>query len=253
MSLTATQPRKLALVTGGAQRIGAQICRTLHSAGYVLALHYRSSADEAEKIRSELNDIRSDSPFCIAANLNIHDDVINLADSVNAIYGKLDVLVNNASSFYPTPIGTVDESQWDDLFNSNIKVAFFLSQALINPLKENQGCIINIVDIHSSKPLKNYPAYSMAKAALAMMTMSLAKVLGPVMRVNVVSAGGILWPVHEINDSYKQQHVAIIEKIALNRTVKPAAIAYTVLFLATQAPYITEQIIAVDGGRSLNC
>lgn len=236
---------KTALITGGAQRIGKVICETLHQAGFHIIIHYRHSDTEAKALAAELNTVRANSASYIQANLNNMTEVTALADSIQ----ELALLVNNASSFYPTPIGTATEQQWDDLFNSNVKAAFFLSQALVAKLEKKQGSIINIIDIHSEKPMKNYPVYSMAKAALAMMTKSLAKDLGNNVRVNGVSPGAILWPEHEIDNTEKQQN--ILSKIPMAKMGEANDIAQAVLFLAQQK-YITGQIINIDGGRSLN-
>ncbi len=241
---------KVALVTGGAQRIGAQIVRTLHKAGYDITLHYCSSEEPAEELASELNKLRDDSVKCFAADLNNIDSINTLAHYVTEQFGRIDVLVNNASRFYPTPIGSITEDNWDDLINSNVKGSLFLSQMLAENLKKNKGCIINIVDIHAEKPLKDHPVYSIAKAALAMMTKSLAKELGPEIRVNGISPGAILWPEQTMTE---QQQQAILNRIPLVCTGQPEDIANTVLFLANDAPYITGQILAVDGGRTLNC
>ena len=243
------QHNKVALITGGAQRIGAQIAGTLHSAGFNIIVHYRQSESQARQLIERLNNDRADSAQCLQANLNIDQDVSTLADKAMQCWGRIDVLINNASSFYPTEMGNCNDAQWHDLMNSNVKGAFFLSQALIPGLKLQQGCIINIVDIHSERPLKTHPIYCMAKAALAMMTKSLAKELGPDIRVNGVSPGAILWP--EQDDFGLQQQQQILDRISLARAGEPDDIANTVLFLASHAPYITGQIIAVDGGRTL--
>lgn len=236
---------KTALITGGAQRIGKVICEALHQSGFEIIIHYRNSGTEAKSLASQLNHTRANSASIIQADLNNMAEVTALANSIKG----LSLLINNASSFYPTPIGSANEQQWDDLFNSNVKAAFFLSQALTPMLKKNTGSIINIIDIHSEKPMKDYSLYSMAKASLAMMTKSLAKDLGSSVRVNGVSPGAILWPEHETDNTGKQQE--ILQRIPLGKMGEAKDIAEAVLFLATQN-YITGQIINIDGGRSLN-
>lgn len=242
------QQNPVVLITGSARRIGAEMARHFHQAGFNIALHYRSSAHDAQQLADELNRQRPDSAHSFQADMNNMAEVTAMAEQVLEHYRRLDVLINNASGFYPTAAGSVTEQQWDELINSNVKAAFFLSQALTPALKKQRGCIINIVDIHAEKPMKKHSVYCMAKAALRMMTLSLAKELAPDIRVNGVSPGAILWPEHE--DSQQQQ--AILERIALGKTGNADDIAEAVLFLATKAPYITGQIIAVDGGRSLN-
>lgn len=240
---------KVLVITGGAKRIGAQICRTFHAKGFDIALHYRNSKDAAQALADELNQSRENSVRLFQADLNNTDSIIAMAKNIETQFCNIDVLINNASSFYPTAMGSITIDTWDDLFNSNVKGAFFLSQALIPKLKEQQGSIINIVDIHSEKPLKEHPVYNMAKAALNMMTKTLAKELGPEIRVNGVSPGAILWPEHESDDTQKQQ--SILERIPLKKAGQPQDIANAALFLAEQ-DYISGQIINIDGGRSLN-
>lgn len=240
---------KVALITGGGRRIGAQIATTLHEQGFQLALHYRNSRDHAHKLQEKLNAIRPDSVILIQADLHVTKGLSSLVNSTVESFGQLDVVINNASSFYPTPIGKATEEDWDDLIGSNLKAPFFLAQAAAAALKKSHGCIVNIVDIHSDRPLKEHPIYCMAKAGLAMMTKSLAKELGPEVRVNGVSPGAILWPENEIDQLTQQR---IISRSFLKRQGNPSDIAQTVLFLVSQAPFITGQIIAVDGGRSLN-
>ncbi|MCR8922322.1 pteridine reductase [Dasania sp. GY-MA-18] len=244
-----TQP--VAIITGGAQRIGAEICNSLHRHGYNVVIHYRHSQSKAEALCAQLNQQRSNSAIALAADLADVSALQQLIRQAQQQWGRLDALVNNASSFYPTPVAQCDENQWHDLFNSNVKGAFFLSQAAAPYLQKHKGCIVNIVDIHAQKPLKEHSLYCMAKAALAMMTQSLAKELPPV-RVNGVAPGAILWPEQQgksvLSDEDKQQ---ITQKIPLGHSGSPQDIAKTVLFLIKDAPYITGQIISVDGGRSL--
>jgi pteridine reductase len=236
-----------ALITGGSQRIGKAVCEALHRQGYNIVIHYRNSKEQAQALAESLNLQRSQSAFTYQANLNNINEVNALSQF--AIEQSVSLLINNASSFYPTEIGSATVENWDDLFNSNVKAAFFLAQNLTDCISQNQGSIINIVDIHSEKPMKNHPIYSMAKAALNMMTKALAKDLGEKLRVNGVSPGAILWPEHELDDEQKQQD--ILSRIPLNKIGQAEDIAQAVVFLAQQS-YITGQIINVDGGRSLN-
>jgi pteridine reductase len=238
-----------ALVTGAAKRIGAVIARTLHAAGANVAIHYYSSADAAAALVADLEKSRKGSAFAIQADVRKVAEVQRLArDVLERTGGKLDVLVNNASNFYPTPLGTITEQQWDDLVGSNLKAPLFLSQAALPALREARGVIINIVDVHAQRPLRDHPVYGPAKAGLAMLTRSLAKDLGPHVRVNGVAPGAILWPDEGMSDPLR---AAIIKQTALKRSGEPEDIANTVLFLVRDAPYVTGQIIAVDGGRSV--
>lgn len=247
---------KVALVTGAARRLGAATVRQLHQAGFLIVLHYRSSAAAAHALADELNAIRPESVRLLTADLTCQTQVLQLATDTLAVYGRLDLLVNNASSFYPTPMGTVTEAQWLDLFASNAKAPFFLSQALLPALTKQNGCIINMVDIHADKPLAEHPVYCMAKAALVMMTRALARELAPTIRVNAVAPGAILWPEAGLPDQVllptltEQDKTGILAQIPLGALGQPEDIARTVLFLAC-SPYITGQIVAVDGGRSL--
>lgn len=239
---------KVVLVTGAARRIGAAIATTLHANGANVAIHYRGSANEAEALAAELNDRRQDSAATFQADLNATDKLPDLVDAVLEWRGRLDVLVNNASSFYPTPPGEITEADWDDLVGSNLKAPLFLSQAAVPALHQHRGVIINIVDIHALRPLKNHPVYGSAKAGLMMLTRSLAKDLAPNIRVNGVAPGAILWPADGMSDSVKQ---SILRQVPLQRPGEPDDIAGCVLYLVRDASYITGQIIAVDGGRSI--
>ena len=238
---------KVALVTGSAKRIGAEIVRTLHAHGARVAIHYRGSADDARALADELNTERDKSASVFQADLLDTPSLPALADAVLDWSGRLDILVNNASSFYPTPIGEITESAWDDLVGSNLKGPLFLSQACLPALKAARGVIINLVDIHGQRPLRNHHVYSPAKAGLAMLTRALAKDLGPEIRVNGVSPGAILWPSDGMTTDVKQ---AILDQIPLDRAGSPADIAGCVLYLVRDASYVSGQIIAVDGGRS---
>ncbi len=238
---------KVALVTGAARRIGAAIARKLHGDGARVAIHYRGSAADAEALAKELNELRTDSAAAFQLNLQSIDDLPGLVANVADWGGGLDILVNNASSFYPTPPGEITVDQWDDLIGSNLKAPLFLAQAAISELKKSRGVIINIVDIHAQQPLRNHAVYGAAKAGLAMLTRSLAKDLAPEIRVNGVSPGAVLWPEDDMSDATKK---SILAQIPLGRAGEPDDIAGCVLYLARDADYVTGQIIAVDGGRS---
>ena len=245
---------KTALITGGSRRIGAVTVRQLHNAGYNVIIHCRLSRQQADDLAAELNASRENSAQVIQGNLN--DDTIynNLIKQAYDCWNRLDVLINNASSFYPTPMGSISLSDWDNLIGSNMKAPLFLSQAAAPFLKETQGCIINMVDVHAQRPMKDHPVYCAAKAGLAMITMSLAKELGPDIRVNGIAPGAILWPAGNSADGDMPEHTKslILERTALKRPGQPIDIANTILFLVKDADYITGQIIAVDGGRSIN-
>lgn len=240
---------KVVLITGGAHRIGAHIARALHAQGAKLVLHYRTSRDAAHAFQRELNEIRKDSVVLVQADLLDGKSLSEVVRNAVSAWGQLDVLVNNASTFYPTPVGSVDEHKWDDLVGTNLKAPFFLSQAAAPHLASQNGCIINIVDIHADRPLKNYPIYSMAKAGLVMLTKSLACELGPEVRVNAVAPGAILWPEIDMDDITKQR---IISRTFLKRRGNPDDIARAVLFLIRDAVYTSGHVLTVDGGRSLN-
>jgi len=236
------------LITGGARRVGAAIVRRLHAAGAKVLVHYRSSSAAAIALAHELNTIRADSVATFEADLLRAGAGDALVEATLQTFGRLDILINNASSFYATPVGTITEAQWDDLIGSNLKAPLFLSQAAAPALRSNAGLIINLVDIHGLRPLKAHPVYCAAKAGLAMLTRSLARELAPQIRVNGIAPGPVLWPEGDLDESLKQE---IIAKTALKRYGTPEDIARTALFFAVDAPYITGQIIAVDGGRSI--
>lgn len=240
---------KVALITGAARRVGATIARQLHAEGMNLVLHYRSSRDEALALQEELHDIRADSVILVQSDLLHTGKLEALVHEAIRPWKRLDVLINNASTFYATPPGTATEQHWDDLVGSNMKAPFFLAQAAATKLKLNKGCIINITDIHAERPLKNYTIYNAAKAGLVMLTKSLARDLAPEIRVNAVSPGAIMWPEHDMDDIMKQR---IISRTALKRRGSPDDIASAILFLIRDAHYITGQTITVDGGRSLH-
>lgn len=240
--------QKNVLITGAAKRIGATCARLLHSEGCNIFLHYRTSADDALQLSEELNVIRADSVRIKSADLLKMSELTALADEARQAWGGIDVLINNASTFYPTPVLETEEAQWDELLGSNLKAPFFLATALAESLARRQGCIVNIIDIHAERGLKNYAVYCIAKAGLATMTKVLAKEFGAGIRVNGVAPGAILWPDHELSEPEKLE---ILQRIALARRGEPADIAKAVLFLIKDADYMTGQILTVDGGRSL--
>ncbi len=241
---------KTVLITGAARRIGATCARLLHDEGFNVCLHYRHSESVARQLCEELNDKRQQSAQIMQADLLNMQELTKLAQKAEAVWGRMDVLLNNASSFYPGNVAEVTEQNWDELLGSNLKAPFFLSQALLPSLISTQGCIINIIDIHADRGLKDYPVYSIAKAGLAAMTRFLAKELGPQIRVNGVSPGAILWPEGDMDEKTKSE---IIQKVALQCSGEPMDIAKAVRFLINEADYITGQILSVDGGRGLFC
>lgn len=239
---------KVALITGAAHRIGACIARLLHAEGVDLALHYHRSREAAEALQQELQAQRQGSVQLVQANLCDIPRLPGLVDEVTGYHGRLDLLVNNASSFYPTPLEEATEAQWDELLGSNLKGPFFLTRAAAPLLRASQGVVVNLVDIHAQRPLKAHPIYSIAKAGNAMLVKTLARELGPEVRVNGISPGAILWPEQGLSDAAKEE---ILGRTALRRPGTPDDIARTLLFLVRDADYITGQIIAVDGGRTL--
>jgi len=239
---------KVILVTGAARRIGAAIVTCLHENGARVAIHYRGSADQAESLASHLNGIRAHSAVAVQSDLLDVDSLPLLIATVVDWGGRLDGLVNNASSFYPTPVGSIDEKQWDELVGSNLKAPLFLSQAAAIHLRDSNGAIVNIVDIHAERPLRDHSVYGSAKAGLAMLTRSLARDLAPDVRVNAVAPGAILWPENDMTESIQQ---SILDQIPLKRAGSPEDIAGCVLYLLRDATYVTGQIIPVDGGRSI--
>ena len=241
--------KPVALITGAAKRVGAVIARTLHGAGYDVVLHHRKSATEASRVQAELEGNRPGSTLVLQAELSEFDRLPELVAQTVGRFGRLDALVNNASAFYPTPIGVTTPTMWDDLFAANARAPFFLTQAAVPHLKASRGAIVNLVDIYAEKPLKNHTVYVMAKAALAMMTMSLARELGPEIRVNGVAPGAVLWPDQGKSD---QEKAAQLEQTALKRMGRPEDVAEAVRWLLMDAHYTTGQIIRVDGGRALN-
>lgn len=243
-----TLPGKVALITGAAHRLGAAIARTLHGHGMNVIIHYRASHAAAERLRDELQALRPASVLLIQEDLLDTARLPVLIQESHHWQGRLDALVNNASSFYPTPVDGVSEAQWDDLLGSNLKAPFFLSRAAAPLLRQGQGSIVNIVDIHAERPLKGYPVYSIAKAGLVMLTKALARELAPDVRVNAVAPGAILWPDHDAGEETRK---LIIARTALKRQGDPQDVARAVAFLLRDAQYMTGQVLTVDGGRSL--
>lgn len=240
---------KTVLITGAAHRVGAHMARTLHENGADIVLHYRNSKTAAAELQTQLNNSRNNSVFLLQGDLLDIRQTEAIINQACEYTGQLDVLINNASSFYPTAIGKTTEQHWDDLVGTNMKAPFFLAQAAAPHLARQQGCIINIVDIHADRPLKGYSVYSMAKAGLVMMTRALAADLGPDIRVNAIAPGAIMWPENDMDEATKDK---IISRTFLKRKGNPGDIAKTTLFLIKDATYMSGQVLTVDGGRSLN-
>lgn len=237
------------LITGAARRVGAEIARILHAAGACVVLHHRASGEAAERLAADLNARREKSALARRCDLRDTAGLAAMVDEAVAHFGRLDALVNNASSFFATPVGTIDEAAWDDLTGSNLKGPLFLSQAVAPHLDRTHGCIVNITDVHAERPLKNYPLYCAAKAGLLGLTRALAIELAPRVRVNAVAPGAIEWPENATDFPPDEQH-AIVEHTLLKRIGSPGDIARTVKFLILDAPYVTGQVINVDGGRT---
>jgi pteridine reductase len=250
MNASTSLTGKTALVTGGARRVGAEIVRYLHASGANVVIHCHHSTDQARALARELEQTRAGSTLVANADLLDTDQLPQLVATVTARFNSLDVLVNNASSFFPTPLGTITPTQWADLMGTNLKAPLFLTQAATPALRLAQGLVLNIVDIHGLRPLRNYSVYSTAKAGLIQLTRALARELAPEVRVNAIAPGPVLWPESAAElDVAKQRE--IVERTLLKRAGSPADVARTVRFFATEAPYITGQILAVDGGRSV--
>ena len=243
------QTRCTALITGAARRIGACIAETLHQRGCDVFLHYHSSSDAVDELAGRLNTLRPASATILQADLGNMEDINRLAGLVRANTGQLDLLVNNASRFYPTTVGSTSMAQWDGLMDSNLRGPYFLTQALMPELSVAGGSVVNLLDIHAVKPMPEHAVYCMAKAGLQMMTLALAKDLGPQIRVNGVAPGAILWPEQEDGPAHQQK---ILSKTVMGRAGRPEDIASAVVYLGLDAPYVTGQVLAVDGGRSLN-
>lgn len=242
---------KVVLITGGAKRVGAAICRELHAHGAQLMIHYNTSIQEARALQAELNLQRANSVAIIQGDLLNTAVLPSLVGETVQHFGKLDVLINNASTYYPTEIGHINEENWQDLMGSNLKAPMFLAQAAAAELRKNHGCIINITDMHIERPKKGYIIYSVAKAGLVTLTKSLAQELSPEVRVNAVAPGPVQWPENnpQFDEVYRQR---VISQTLLKRIGEPQDIAKAVKFLVVDAPFITGHVLAVDGGRSLN-
>jgi len=239
---------KAALVTGAARRVGAEIARRLHAAGADVVIHYRGSGADAAKLQEELSALRPRSAHRVKADLLAPIAPRALVEAALAQFRRLDILVNNASAFYPTPVGGIEATHWEELIGSNLRAPLFLAQEAAPHLAKQAGCIVNIVDIHAERPLKGYAVYSVAKAGLAGLTRSLALELAPSVRVNAVAPGAIAWP--EDGQFEPAERERIVATTPLARVGEPEAIARAVHFLAT-APFVTGQVLAVDGGRSV--
>ena len=254
--MTAQTPRpipvtlsaKVVLITGAARRVGAEIARVLHAAGANVLLHYRSSAEDAAALAAELNALRPDSVRAAECDLLDVAQLPALVATAVQAFGGLDVLINNASTFYPTPVGDITEIDWDDLLGTNLKAPLFLAQAANAALRERSGLILNVADIHGLRPLRRYPVYSVAKAGLIMLTKSLARELGPHVRVNAVAPGPVMWPADGLDQALQEK---IISRTALKRPGSAQEVARACLYFASDAPYVTGQVLAVDGGRSI--
>lgn len=240
---------KVVFITGAARRVGAVVVRKLHAKGMNIILHYRGSVAEAQALQAELQKQRADSVHLLQADLLETRHLPELIEKAAAVWQRLDVLINNASAFYPTPLGKATEDDWEALMGSNLKAPFFLAQAALPYLRAARGCIVNMVDIHAERPLKEHPIYSMAKAGLVMMTRSLAREMGPQVRVNAIAPGAILWPESGIDEVAQHR---IMAATALKRAGGPDDIARAMLFLIRDSEYITGQVITVDGGRTLS-
>jgi pteridine reductase len=239
---------KAALITGAGRRVGAAIARTLHAAGANIVLHYRSSEEASDALAGELNEARPNSVVPVGADLLDLSQLQALPAIATSNFGTLDILVNNASTFYPTPVGDITEIDWNDLIGTNLKAPLFLAQAAAAALRISNGLIVNIADIHGMRPLSRHPVYSVAKAGVIMLTQALARELGPSVRVNAVAPGPVMWPEDGMDEELQAR---IVDRTALKRPGSPEDVARAVLFFASEAPYVTGQVLAVDGGRSV--
>jgi len=244
----APHPRPVGLITGAAKRVGATLARHLHAAGYDLLLHYRGSGTAMAALSAELETARPGSTLAVQAELADVEQLPRLVEQCIARFGRLDALINNASAFYPTPLGGVTLAQWNELFASNAQAPFFLAQAAAPFLKSTKGSIVNMADIYAARPLARHPVYCMAKAALVMMTQALARELGPDVRVNAIAPGAVLWP--ESGKAYTDQ-AELVARTPLQRAGSPEDVATAVLFLLRDAKFTTGQVLNIDGGRSL--
>jgi pteridine reductase len=236
------------LVTGGARRLGAAIARRLHAAGANVVVHCRASVDEARQIVAELNGARAGSADVVTCDLLEVPALSGMVADATGRFGRLDVLVNNASSFYPTPVGEIGAAQFEDLVGTIVRAPLFLAQAAAPALRATRGLILNLADIHGQRPLKRHVVYSVAKAGLIMLTKSLARELGPEIRVNAIAPGPVLWPEQGIDASVKDE---IVRQTALKRGGSPEDVANAAYFFAAEAPFVTGQVLAVDGGRGI--
>ncbi len=239
---------KVALLTGAARRLGAAMARRLHAGGASVAIHYRGSAAAATALVEELNEARPGSAIALQADLLALEELSQLVEHTVGRLGRLDILVNNASTFYPTPLAEVTGAQFDDLIGTNLRAPLFLAQAAAGQLRLHEGLILNLVDIHGMRPLKRHPAYSSAKAGLIMLTRSLARELAPHVRVNAIAPGPVLWPEGDLDETLKQN---ILARTPLGRVGSAEDIARAAWFFAAEAPFVTGQVLAIDGGRSL--
>ncbi len=239
---------KSVLITGAARRVGAEITRVLHAAGANVLLHYRSSAEYALALEGELNALRPGSAKSAECDLLDVTQFPALIEAALQAFGALDVLINNASTFYPTPVGDITEIDWDDLVGTNLKAPLFLAQAANAALRERAGLVLNVADIHALRPLRRYPVYSIAKAGLIMLTKSLAREMGPHVRVNAVAPGPVMWPADGLDKELQEK---IIRRTALKRAGSALEVAHACLYFVSDAPYVTGQVLAVDGGRSI--
>ncbi|MBO6851054.1 MAG: pteridine reductase [Marinobacter sp.] len=239
------------LITGAAHRLGARTAEVMHGRGWNVVVHYRSRGEQAQALADRLNVERPDSATTVQADLSEPEQVTALAGAATSVWGRLDGLVNNASVFYPNPTEAATQEDWHTIMGANLQAPFFLGQACLTALRETGGAIINLIDIYSEKPLADHPLYCSSKAGLAALTRSWARDLAPAIRVNGVSPGAILWPEGEgeVDETHQQ---SILARTPLARTGNPDDIAGTIAFLMCDAPFITGQVIAVDGGRSLN-
>ena len=249
MSETTKSRARYTLITGAARRIGACIAETLHARGCHVFLHYHQSRESVDELASKLNTERPASATIVQADLGDEEEINRLAVQVRACTGQLDLLVNNASRFFPTNVGATTTLQWNQLMDSNLRGPYFLTQALLPELATAGGSVVNLLDVHAVRPMRGHAVYCMAKAGLQMMTLALAKELGPQIRVNGIAPGAILWP-EQGTPSVEQDN--ILSKTVMGRAGKPEDIASAVAYLGLDAPYVTGQVLAVDGGRSLN-
>ena len=243
-----TLVNKVALITGGARRLGAEIARALHNEGMNLLLHYHTSVTEARELQESLNLVRAESVVLVGSDLLNLAKLERMIEHTVTTFGRLDVLVNNASSFYPTPLGKTTEEQWHDLIGTNLKAPFFLAQAAASALAESRGCIVNQVDIYAERPLRGYPVYSVAKAGLAALTRTLARELSPHVRVNGIAPGAVLWPENDTDEIAQQR---LISSTPLKRVGHPKEVASALVYLVRDAAFVNGQILTVDGGRSI--